>query len=323
MSCYHPLVAYWYKPEFLASRPGGLSRPVFISEYEGTKYDYSVSLRVPFLARSCLQQYLIPCGKCIGCRLDNCRQWTFRGLCELDEHSISAFITLTVDDEHMSIVFPNGRLQYRPFQLWLKRLRKMIAPLQIRYMMCGEYGTHTCRPHYHCIVFGWFPPDYVYFGSPTGKYNVYISDSLKSLWPYGFHTVSVANEQTIKYLVGYVLKKVDCDYPRDAPPFLHVSTRPALGLSFFQKYYHEIYSHDGDLQFPNNFVYCGDVRQRVPRYFDKKFNELHNVDYVSLLKYRASLLSSKTPLEKCDLQREEDWLKSVTKASHSQRVNEV
>lgn len=330
MSCTSPLVAWWYKPEFQESRPGGLSRPVIMCKWQGTKYDYSVPLRVPALARPCLQQYLLPCGKCLACRMANCQQWTFRALCELDAHEVSAFITLTVDDSHMQSVFPSFCLCHRPFQLFMKRLRKEIAPLQVRYIMCGEYGTHTFRPHYHVIVFGWFPTDAQPFHY-RGSYVDFTSATIKRLWSdsdtgesYGFHTVALANEQTIRYLVGYVLKKVDLPSNMAVPPYLRVSTRPALGLDFYKKYESMLFAHDADLHYPNQYVYCGRKKIGLPRYFLKKYQDFaDNVDYVSLLKARSRAIAEKPPVDKSDLDRLADYLKCVTLGSHKFRENEV
>lgn len=328
MTCFKPRVAWWYKPEYQDTRPGGLSRPVFISEWQGGKYDYSVPLRVPYLARPCLSEYHLPCGKCEGCLMDRMQQWVFRALCELDEHENSFFLTLTVDDNHIDAIFPGKRLQYRPFQLFLKRLRRLLGPF--RFMMCGEYGSHTLRPHYHVIVFGAVPPDLelLYTDSDKG-YSVYTSSLVGGCWSdpldgssYGYHTISQANEATIRYLVGYVLKKVP-ESMGGFRPFLRVSSRPALGLSFFRKYYLGLYSEDYKGDFPNSFVFLGKKHLKLPRYFDKRFKLIaDNADYVSLLKYRARCAES-ISVEKCDLDRRQDFFRMVTKASHNKRGNEV
>lgn len=330
MTCFHPLVAFWYKPEFQESRPGGLSRPVFIGEWQGAKYDYSVSLRVPVLARPCLQQYLLPCGKCDGCHMDRVQQWTFRALCELDKYDNSLFLTLTVDDSHIDSIFPGKKLCYRPFQLFLKRLRKRIG--SFRFLMCGEYGTHTLRPHYHAILYGVWPNDVELVSFDSSKdYAVFRSDLVGSCWTdpvsgcsLGYHSIGLANESTIRYLVGYVLKKSPSGFPLGARPFIHASSRPALGLDFFMRYYKQLYSMDWKGDFPNQFVFLGDSRMKLPRYFDKRFRLLSdNVDYVSLLRYRASQVSLRGSSDISDLRRQEDFFAQVTKGSHNKRKNEV
>lgn len=329
MTCFRPMVAYWYKPEFMHDKPFGLEKPIFLMPFAGLEYDYSALLRVPPELRLCLREYLIPCGKCEGCRMDNLRQWQFRAECELKEHEQSAFITLTVSEDQMDKVFPNRCLVHRPFQLFFKRLRKKIG-LSVRYLMCGEYGTNSMRPHYHCIVFGWWPSDAVFFKAHD-TYCDYLSDTVGRCWTdpddgssYGFHTVSPASETAIRYLVGYVLKKCGSSYPVSSPPYLRASCRPSLGLGFFKKYKDDIFSQSGDLQFPNAYVYCGGRKQSLPRYFCKKYAECaDNADYVSFMEFRQKCLAERPLVDKCDLDRMADYYKCVTEASHKKRPNEV
>lgn len=71
----------------------------------------------------------------------------------------NCFVTLTYADEHLpqnSNSLPT--LNRRDFTLWLKRLRKEIAPLRLRYYGVGEYSPLPAeRPHYHAVVFGLQP----------------------------------------------------------------------------------------------------------------------------------------------------------------------
>jgi hypothetical protein len=43
----------------------------------------------------------IPCGQCIGCRLEYSRQWAMRCHHEASLHIFNSFITLTYDPEHL------------------------------------------------------------------------------------------------------------------------------------------------------------------------------------------------------------------------------
>ena len=78
----------------------------------------------------------IPCGQCIGCRLQKSLDWAVRCVHEKSLHEESSFVTLTYDDEHLPA---NGSLVYRDFQLFMKRYRK-ITGSGVRFLMCGEYG---------------------------------------------------------------------------------------------------------------------------------------------------------------------------------------
>lgn len=66
---------------------------------------------------------LVPCGQCVGCRLERSRQWAMRCLDEAKMSRDNAFITLTYDDKYL----PDDRsLDKKAFPLFMKRLRKML-----------------------------------------------------------------------------------------------------------------------------------------------------------------------------------------------------
>lgn len=73
----------------------------------------------------------LPCGQCIGCRLEYSRQWAIRCLDEAQMHAQNCFITLTLSPENVQKF---GRsLDLSLFQKFMKRLRKEVAPLRIRF----------------------------------------------------------------------------------------------------------------------------------------------------------------------------------------------
>lgn len=93
----------------------------------------------------------VPCGQCIGCRLAHSRDWATRCMHEAHMHESSSFITLTYSPEHLP---ENGSLVRKHFTDFLKRLRKALGSVKIRYFGCGEYGSKLERPHYHAIIVG-------------------------------------------------------------------------------------------------------------------------------------------------------------------------
>ena len=94
----------------------------------------------------------LPCGQCIGCRLERSRQWAVRCMHEASLHDENSFLTLTYSDENLP---PGGSLHLPDFQNFMKRLRKSIAPKRVRFYHCGEYGDILSRPHYHALLFGY------------------------------------------------------------------------------------------------------------------------------------------------------------------------
>ena len=77
-------------------------------------------------------------------------------------------------------------LNYRHFQLFMKRLRKEFAPNNIRFYMCGEYGEDFSRPHFHALLFNCFFSDRKRIPGGASGSPLYRSDTLERLWPYGF-----------------------------------------------------------------------------------------------------------------------------------------
>ena len=111
--------------------------------------------------------FQVPCGKCLCCRASKSKEWALRLKHEQAFWDREGFITLTYADEYLPT---GGVLVKRDLVNFFKRLRKAISPRKIRYFACGEYGTRTCRPHYHAIVFGIDSRD---------------SDIVAKAWPFG------------------------------------------------------------------------------------------------------------------------------------------
>lgn len=188
----------------------------------------------------------VPCGHCIGCRLDKSRAWADRMMLELDHSKTAVFVTLTYDNDHvpMSMINDDGvpyyTLDKRDVQLFLKRLRKHFDDKQIRYFLAGEYGE-TFRPHYHAIIFGLDLvdfPDRVSFGcNPFGQ-CLYTSPFLERLWSNGFVSIANVSWQTCAYVARYVTKKLNgpdsivYDYRNCCPPFSLMSRRPGIAGYF-------------------------------------------------------------------------------------------
>ena len=122
MSCYFPING-WRSRESEAS---GKRRIVFVKSqgYED-------------------QPVTVPCGKCVGCRLDRSRAWAVRMSHEASMHECNAFITLTYSDDHLP---RDLSLNINHFQLFMKRFRMEISPLRVKFFHCGEYGDRTERP---------------------------------------------------------------------------------------------------------------------------------------------------------------------------------
>ena len=67
---------------------------------------------------------LVPCGKCLACRIARRQEWSMRVIHELAGYKDAVFLTLTYADEHLP---PNGSLVVADLQKFIKRLRKHYA----------------------------------------------------------------------------------------------------------------------------------------------------------------------------------------------------
>ena len=217
----------------------------------------------------------VPCGQCIGCRLERSRQWAMRCVHEASQHEDNAFLTLTYDPVH----YPADRsLDKRHFQKFMKRLRKAHGS-KIKYFHCGEYGTHSRRAHYHAIVFGYFPEDAKHLGHGKRGDKLFTSERLNRIWGKGFVIVGSVSFESAAYVARYCTKKITIsdatkeEYEKDYIEFdpltgvfyellpEYATMSNGLGTSFLEKYKDEIY--------PSDFITVRGVKQRPPRFYDK------------------------------------------------------
>lgn len=139
-----------------------------------------------------------PCGVCPACRSTKAQEWTYRLYAENKLHKKSCFVTLTVDDEHMSEVFEPSlsgsyfSLNKKTLQDFNKRLRKNLSQ-PIRFYSVGEYGEKSKRPHYHGIYFGLGVED-----RPV----------IEKSWKFGFVSVANVTPASIAYVARYCTKKL-------------------------------------------------------------------------------------------------------------------
>lgn len=188
----------------------------------------------------------LPCGQCIGCRLERSRRWAVRLMHEASLHERNSFLTLTYDDAHVP---SDGSLRVRDFQLFMKRLRRgSSAPL--RFFHCGEYGDENLRPHYHAILFGEdFSADRILHKKTASGDRLYESRRLSEVWENGFALVGDVTFESAAYVARYCLKKVTGDraeahYQGRAPEYVTMSRRPGIGAGWFEKWKGEVFPSD-------------------------------------------------------------------------------
>lgn len=144
--------------------------------------------------------YNFGCGGCLPCLINTRRVWSHRMVLESFKHAHCAFVTLTYDQEHLP---ESGTLVPKHAKAYVNRLntyaqRKGLISGSLRYVLVGEYGDETGRPHYHLALYG--------LGA---EHHDFITDN----WKMGFAQVGQLTPESAQYIVGYVVKKltVKCD----------------------------------------------------------------------------------------------------------------
>lgn len=222
----------------------------------------------------------VPCGQCIGCRLERSRQWAIRCLHEASLYSSNIFITLTLDNDHLP---SDGSLSVKVFQDFMKRLRQYahreLKRDGVRFFHCGEYGETFGRPHYHACIFNFDFPDKYRFSTSNGL-PLYRSDILEKLWPFGHSLIGSVTFDSAAYVARYIMKKKfgksawihysDIDWNSGEvlferrPEYVTMSRRPGIGRNWISEYMDDTYKDDF-------IVLNGGRKVLPPKYYDSQF----------------------------------------------------
>lgn len=218
-------------------------------------------------------EFQLPCGKCIDCRLEYARQWAIRCVHEAQMHEKNCFLTLTYNEENLG----DGRLHYEDFQKFMKKLRKLQNE-PMGFFVTGEYGDQFKRPHWHCIVFNWAPPDQVYKYSNARGDRVYSSATLDRIWGKGIAESGSVTIQSAGYCARYATKKLvhGKDKEHDYQPISKKSSKHAIGKSWLEKYWPDVFNH-------GRVVLHDGSTTSIPRYYEKWFAKNRPEDYLRYL----------------------------------------
>lgn len=219
----------------------------------------------------------LPCGKCLGCKVERAQLWTLRIMHEASLYDENGFLTLTYADQNL----PYGTvptLSKRDVQLFNKRARK---GRPFRFFAVGEYGEQTARPHYHLITFGWLPK---FTSQVTAR--TWQSSEVDEAWGLGNATVGQVSAASAAYVAGYVQKKLHCkDYVGRAPTFSLMSQ----GIG---KRWYEQYSSDLD----KGYIVSEGRKVRIPRYYKEKKGDV-DPEWYLLQKLKAREFRAELDIE--------------------------
>jgi hypothetical protein len=256
------------------------------------------------------EQVSVPCGQCIGCRLERSKQWAIRCVHEASMYPDNSFITLTYNNENLP---ENENLQIEDFQKFMKRLRKKLG--KVRYYMCGEYGyqrdengeeiTRTYivngkekkipipgRPHFHACLFGLDFSDKELWTVRNGI-NLYRSPTLEKIWDKGFSSIGNVTFESAAYVARYIAKKITGEqenltclenglkhYERQTDcgeiisinkEFTTMSRRPGIGNDWFKHYKDDVFQHDS--------VTLRGKEIKPPRYYFELYKDMDEIGY--------------------------------------------
>lgn len=261
-----------------------------------------------------ISELKLPCGQCIGCRLNHAEGWAIRMVHEAQFHEENSFITLTYSEDNLP---ENGSLNYEDVTKFIKKLRKALENTpydkKLKYFRVGEYGDQLSRPHYHIILFGFdfsYPIEYKnkpsvrILESDQGDKKYYSSSFLTDLWSKGFCNIGEVNYNTCMYVAKYVTKKVNGskkhDHYEKLSPYgeyiqleqekSSMSRRNGIGKEWLKQFWSDVYPSDACIH--------ENRKLKTPKYYDK-YLEKYNLDLYEQVKMQreSSLLLDRTQAE--------------------------
>lgn len=292
MTCYKPLIRVEFQNQWKTAKDGHKFKAAKIMNTDQYEKWSKVNDELVKIQR-------LPCGQCIGCRLDYSKEWATRCTCEAKQWEENYFVTLTYDDEHLHIknemlnketgeLYKNpgtwgSCLEPQDMQKFIKDLRRYwkyhYNHDNIRFFYCGEYGEKRQRAHWHIILFNLpIPKDKLQFLFTNETYEpLYRCETLEKLWNKGIVTVGAVTFSSCAYVARYITKKQKGhgaleEYLKKGqiPELVNMSRRPGIGFNYFQQNKYDLYKEDRLLQHTckgNNLIV------KPPHYFDKKMKE--------------------------------------------------
>lgn len=273
MTCYHPLKGYRSKDR----NPDTGKRSIVV-----VRRDAHVDCPIE-----------LPCGQCIGCRLERSRIWAIRCVHEASLYDHNSFITLTYSDQNLP---QYNSLQVSDFQKFMKRLRKAHPNQKIRFFHCGEYGDRFQRPHYHACLFNIDFPDKKHWKTINDQ-KLYTSEKLQSLWSLGHTSVGTVTFESAAYVARYVTKKITgplaeghyMEIDRSTgeilservPEYTTMSRRPGIAKAWFDKYYTDVY--------PSDFITLRGKKLSPPKFYNSQYELLYPHEYQKIKARRKTL----------------------------------
>lgn len=325
MACAHPLVRIEYKNSYYQTKNGNISKKAkilglnSIDPSTGRKFgEYENILKYANKNPNFENATLIPCGKCVQCRLKTSKEWATRCMAECEEWEHNYFVTLTYDPEHLPV--PEEMVNYETGEIFLQKeewkgclipedLKKFMKDLRryykyhynhdnIRFYGCGEYGGEGHRPHYHLIIFNLpiEPKKLEPFFINKNHQQIYICDEIQKIWGKGLISIGSVTWSSCAYVARYIMKKqggeiAEENYLRNGQikEFTRMSLKPGIGKTYYKKHKDDIYENDEIIQ----KTIKGNIGSaKPPKYYDRLF-DLDSPEAMEAIKQKRKELAEK------------------------------
>lgn len=192
------------------------------------------------------------------CEKNKRKEWFLRIMCETAYCDFSKFVTLTYSEENVPLVATDegllGTLNHEDYKDFVKRLRKNLGEIKIKYYMCGEYGETQSRPHYHVVM--------LFYGDIS---RIDLRVRIERAWRLGYVQIGTVTPRSVMYCLKYMRKMNNINTNQQIKkPYQRVSQ--GLGLDFLKE--------NENLIIENGYIAHNLKKYPVPRYFRKKSEKL-------------------------------------------------
>lgn len=196
------------------------------------------------------ESHRVPCSKCAFCLQTKRQSWLFRLTHETKNQALPGyFLTLTYSENHCPRKKGVRTLYFRHVQLFLKRLRK--KGCVIKYVIVGEYGTITKRPHYHAIC-----------------WTNATTEQINQCWHYGHVHFGSLTMASVLYTLKYIIQ------PKEGDDETKQKTRAqfskGLGLSYMTAALQYWHNPDDTLENAKFYSIIDTKKVPLPRYYRNK-----------------------------------------------------
>lgn len=285
MACYAP------KPVTLPKNKG---QPIKLEPIGSSKDNKQ------FLNQNWKWQDMIPCKKCIGCKIDNAKQWGARIYLETKDTKNNIFLTLTYNNDNL----PKNEkgipsIKEKDWTTFINTLRKKFerkGEKGIKYIVASEYGSKTARPHFHAIIMNINLTDIkkTRIKSSKTKLPLLESETINKIWNKGGAYFGTVTNESACYIAGYTIKgQQDTNYEELGINPQKIRMSNGIGKKYFEKNKDEIYKNDNLIIKTKN----GTKVIRPPKYYDRLLEKSQPKKLELIKKKRLELAKKRTEEE--------------------------